>query len=202
MSVATSSAVASSSNSAAAEPQITDPKDAADDTPAEKTFFFLSPQVASYFVGTWCARWVQCCDSFKACSWWMRRGSLTDCSQSFGAVEDHPVRSHCFTPSDYWMDRPTPPPWNPPTCCRSSLLSTRSLTSRMLTCTSFRQVQPRGSSSEYKGVWRSLVRMWQEEGFRGFMRGNGINCIRIVPYRWVSRSFRFIKPSSSVRWTN
>ena len=44
------------------------------------------------------------------------------------------------------------------------------------------QVQPRGSSSEYKGVWRSLVRMWQEEGFRGFMRGNGINCIRIVPY--------------------
>lgn len=24
--------------------------------------------------------------------------------------------------------------------------------------------------------------MWQEEGFRGFMRGNGINCLRIVPY--------------------
>ncbi|KAH8830301.1 mitochondrial carrier domain-containing protein [Flagelloscypha sp. PMI_526] len=24
--------------------------------------------------------------------------------------------------------------------------------------------------------------MWQEEGFRGYMRGNGINCIRIVPY--------------------
>lgn len=55
MSVATSSAVASSSTSAAAEPQpITDPKDVADDTPAEKTFFFLSPQVASYFVGTFC----------------------------------------------------------------------------------------------------------------------------------------------------
>ncbi|KAF8149589.1 mitochondrial carrier domain-containing protein [Crassisporium funariophilum] len=28
----------------------------------------------------------------------------------------------------------------------------------------------------YKGVWRSLSRMWTEEGFRGFMRGNGINC--------------------------
>lgn len=27
--------------------------------------------------------------------------------------------------------------------------------------------------------------MWQEEGFRGFMRGNGINCLRIVPYRCV-----------------
>lgn len=24
--------------------------------------------------------------------------------------------------------------------------------------------------------------MWREEGFRGFMRGNGINCVRIVPY--------------------
>ncbi|KIL62548.1 hypothetical protein M378DRAFT_12756 [Amanita muscaria Koide BX008] len=44
------------------------------------------------------------------------------------------------------------------------------------------QVQPRGSDSQYKGVWRSLARMWQEEGFKGFMRGNGINCLRIVPY--------------------
>ncbi|KAF8902651.1 mitochondrial carrier domain-containing protein [Mucidula mucida] len=44
------------------------------------------------------------------------------------------------------------------------------------------QVQPQSSSHQYKGVWRSLVRMWQEEGFRGYMRGNGINCLRIVPY--------------------
>ncbi|KDR75001.1 hypothetical protein GALMADRAFT_248838 [Galerina marginata CBS 339.88] len=44
------------------------------------------------------------------------------------------------------------------------------------------QVQPRGSDQQYKGVWRSLLRMWNEEGFRGFMRGNGINCLRIVPY--------------------
>jgi len=26
------------------------------------------------------------------------------------------------------------------------------------------------------------VRIWREEGFVGFMRGNGINCLRIVPY--------------------
>lgn len=45
-----------------------------------------------------------------------------------------------------------------------------------------RQVQPRGSGGQYKGVWRSLVRMWKEEGFAGFMRGNGVNCLRIVPY--------------------
>ncbi|KAH7927498.1 mitochondrial carrier [Leucogyrophana mollusca] len=44
------------------------------------------------------------------------------------------------------------------------------------------QVQPRSSDRQYKGVWRSLVRMWREEGFKGFMRGNGINCLRIVPY--------------------
>lgn len=43
------------------------------------------------------------------------------------------------------------------------------------------QVQPK-SDRQYKGVWSSLVRMWREEGFRGFMRGNGINCLRIVPY--------------------
>jgi solute carrier family 25 phosphate transporter 23/24/25/41 len=24
--------------------------------------------------------------------------------------------------------------------------------------------------------------MWREEGFKGFMRGNGVNCVRIVPY--------------------
>ncbi|KAH7913445.1 mitochondrial carrier domain-containing protein [Hygrophoropsis aurantiaca] len=44
------------------------------------------------------------------------------------------------------------------------------------------QVQPQSSDRQYKGVWRSLVRMWREEGFKGYMRGNGINCLRIVPY--------------------
>ncbi|KAI5123658.1 hypothetical protein M0805_001688 [Coniferiporia weirii] len=44
------------------------------------------------------------------------------------------------------------------------------------------QVQTSATDRQYRGVWRSLTRMWQEEGFRGFMRGNGINCIRIVPY--------------------
>lgn len=44
------------------------------------------------------------------------------------------------------------------------------------------QVQPKSGSGQYRGVWASLVRMWREEGFKGFMRGNGINCLRIVPY--------------------
>ena len=45
-----------------------------------------------------------------------------------------------------------------------------------------RQIQPRNTGRQYTGVWRSLVRMWKEEGFKGFMRGNGINCVRIIPY--------------------
>lgn len=56
------------------------------------------------------------------------------------------------------------------------------------------QVQPRASSSTaggaagkgakpaYGGVVSGLVKMWQEEGFAGYMRGNGVNCLRIVPY--------------------
>ncbi|CAE6419940.1 unnamed protein product [Rhizoctonia solani] len=44
------------------------------------------------------------------------------------------------------------------------------------------QVQPTGPNSAYQGVWPSLLRMWREEGWRGMMAGNGINCLRIVPY--------------------
>lgn len=44
------------------------------------------------------------------------------------------------------------------------------------------------------------MRMWREEGFRGFMRGNGINCLRIIPYRCVvrgSRAFYVLKKKGS-----
>ncbi|TYJ53497.1 hypothetical protein B9479_005883 [Cryptococcus floricola] len=34
----------------------------------------------------------------------------------------------------------------------------------------------------YTGVWDSLGRMWKNEGWRGFMKGNGINVVRILPY--------------------
>ncbi|ORY24070.1 mitochondrial carrier domain-containing protein [Naematelia encephala] len=44
------------------------------------------------------------------------------------------------------------------------------------------QVQASGGGQAYGGVWRSLARMWREEGFRGYMKGNGINVIRILPY--------------------
>jgi len=40
--------------------------------------------------------------------------------------------------------------------------------------------------------------MWREEGLRGFMAGNGTNCIRIVPYSAVQfGSYNFYKPVRS-----
>jgi solute carrier family 25 (mitochondrial phosphate transporter), member 23/24/25/41 len=37
---------------------------------------------------------------------------------------------------------------------------------------------------EYMGlsVWRSFVFMWQKEGFKGFLKGNGVNVVRIAPF--------------------
>eukprot|EP01087_Luapelamoeba_hula_P002025 TRINITY_DN1179_c1_g3_i2.p1 TRINITY_DN1179_c1_g3~~TRINITY_DN1179_c1_g3_i2.p1 ORF type:complete len:498 (-),score=89.86 TRINITY_DN1179_c1_g3_i2:46-1539(-) len=34
---------------------------------------------------------------------------------------------------------------------------------------------------QYKGVLDSLIKMWRSEGIAGFFKGNGINCIRIMP---------------------
>ena len=43
--------------------------------------------------------------------------------------------------------------------------------------------------NEYKmSVHKALAKMWREEGWRGFMAGNGTNCIRIVPYSAVQFS--------------
>ena len=44
------------------------------------------------------------------------------------------------------------------------------------------QLQSKGRNEYQVSVWKGLKRMWTEEGWRGLMRGNGTNCIRIVPY--------------------
>lgn len=44
------------------------------------------------------------------------------------------------------------------------------------------QIQGSGREEYKMSVGKALRKMWSEEGFRGFMRGNGTNCIRIVPY--------------------
>lgn len=56
------------------------------------------------------------------------------------------------------------------------------------------QIQSAGREDYKMGVGRALKKMWQEEGWRGFMRGNGTNCIRIVPYSAVQfGSYNFYK---------
>ena len=56
------------------------------------------------------------------------------------------------------------------------------------------QIQSAGREEYKLSVSQGLVKMWREEGWRGFMRGNGTNCIRIVPYSAVQfGSYNFYK---------
>lgn len=58
------------------------------------------------------------------------------------------------------------------------------------------QVQSAGRTEYKLSVSKALAKMWREEGWRGFMRGNGTNCIRIVPYSAVQfGSYNFYKRS-------
>jgi Mitochondrial carrier protein len=44
------------------------------------------------------------------------------------------------------------------------------------------QVQSVGRNEYQMSIYKALRKMWTEEGWRGFMRGNGTNCVRIIPY--------------------
>ncbi|EWZ37831.1 hypothetical protein FOQG_06750 [Fusarium oxysporum f. sp. raphani 54005] len=56
------------------------------------------------------------------------------------------------------------------------------------------QIQSVGRDAYKLSVGKALSKMWREEGWRGFMRGNGTNCIRIVPYSAVQfSSYNFYK---------
>jgi solute carrier family 25 phosphate transporter 23/24/25/41 len=50
------------------------------------------------------------------------------------------------------------------------------------------QVQSVGRNEYKMSVPKALAKMWRDEGWRGFMAGNGTNCIRIVPYSAVQFS--------------
>ncbi|GAA6053452.1 hypothetical protein JCM3770_005172 [Rhodotorula araucariae] len=49
-------------------------------------------------------------------------------------------------------------------------------------------LQVQGASAQYNGVYQGLKKMWREEGLKGYMRGNGINVLRIAPYSAVQFS--------------
>ncbi|KAJ5084305.1 hypothetical protein NUU61_008884 [Penicillium alfredii] len=56
------------------------------------------------------------------------------------------------------------------------------------------QIQSVGREEYRLSIWKALVKMGREEGWRGFMRGNGTNCIRIIPYSAVQfGSYNFYK---------
>jgi solute carrier family 25 phosphate transporter 23/24/25/41 len=38
-----------------------------------------------------------------------------------------------------------------------------------------------GGPAKYTGLWQSLKRVRAEEGFKGYFRGNLVNCIRVNP---------------------
>lgn len=50
------------------------------------------------------------------------------------------------------------------------------------------QIQSVGRNEYKMSVPKALAKMWRDEGWRGFMAGNGTNCIRIVPYSAVQFS--------------
>ncbi len=59
------------------------------------------------------------------------------------------------------------------------------------------QVQSAGRTEYQMPVAKGLMKMWRDEGWRGFMRGNGANCIRIIPYSAVQfSSYNFYKKVS------
>lgn len=51
------------------------------------------------------------------------------------------------------------------------------------------QIQGSGSGKSYnKGTLATILQIYREEGYKGLFRGNGINCIRIVPYTAIQYS--------------
>lgn len=60
------------------------------------------------------------------------------------------------------------------------------------------QIQSVGREEYKLSIWKALKKMKREEGWRGFMRGNGTNCIRIIPYSAVQfGSYNFYKKVGS-----
>ena len=60
------------------------------------------------------------------------------------------------------------------------------------------QIQSHGRTEYKMSVGKGLAKMWRDEGWRGFMRGNGTNCVRIVPYSAVQfGSYNFYKRVST-----
>lgn len=59
------------------------------------------------------------------------------------------------------------------------------------------QVQDHTRTEYRMSVQSALAKIWREERWKGFMRGNGTNCIRVFPYTCVQlTSFYYYEPVS------
>lgn len=63
------------------------------------------------------------------------------------------------------------------------------------------QVQGVGRTGYQLPIHKALGKMWRDEGWRGFMRGNGTNCIRIVPYSAVQFGSFNLYRRTAESWT-
>ena len=64
------------------------------------------------------------------------------------------------------------------------------------------QIQSAGRTEYKLPIGQALKKMWTDEGWRGFMRGNGANCVRIIPYSAVQfASYNFYKKVSRQNWS-
>lgn len=62
------------------------------------------------------------------------------------------------------------------------------------------QIQSAGRTEYKLPVGKGLMKMWRDEGWRGLMRGNGANCIRIIPYSAVQfSSYNFYKKFAGIQ---
>ncbi|KAL7663054.1 Mitochondrial carrier protein [[Candida] zeylanoides] len=50
------------------------------------------------------------------------------------------------------------------------------------------QLQGPGTQHAYNGMFRTIFKMYADEGWRGLFRGNTLNCVRIFPYSAVQYS--------------
>lgn len=57
-------------------------------------------------------------------------------------------------------------------------------------------MQVQGSQKTYTGVWQGLKYMAKSEGFRGMMKGNWTNCVRIIP----NSAVKFLTYEQLSRW--
>lgn len=52
----------------------------------------------------------------------------------------------------------------------------------------------KGAPLRHKGIFESLVNLYEKDGFRGLWKGNGLNCVRVIPSSAVQfASYRYYK---------